>query len=122
MSAEPHLHPGHRLPPFLPTPDAAHRRRARAFATAAGGRLRLAARRVGGDAGMALVCVLIDMIGDDVDPVGWPVPEAIALLRHEAGRDRQVARLLADLEEIRDRIAALPTESDEGETSRRPAA
>ena len=122
MSVEPHLHPGHRPPSLPPTAGSALRRRARAVAATAGCRLRLAAHRVGGDAGMALDCALVDMINDDVYPVGWPVPEAIALLRDEAGRDRQVERLLADLREIENLIAALPTGPVYEEIIRRPAA
>lgn len=122
MSAEPHLHPGHHLPSSLFVPDAALRRRARALAATAGSRLRLAAGRVGGEAGLALACALIDMASADVDPAGWPVAEVIALLRDEAERDRQVARLLANLREIEDRIATLSPDPDEEETIRRPAA
>lgn len=122
MSAEPHLHPGHHLPSSLSVPDAALRRRARALAATAGSRLRLAAGRVGGEAGLALACALIDMASADVDPTGWPVAEVIALLRDEAERDRQVARLLAELWEIEDRIATLSPDPEEEETIRRPAA
>lgn len=122
MSAEPHLHQGRRPRSSPPLADSGLRRRARALATIAEGRLRLAARRAGGDAGMALACALIDMIGDDVDPVGWPVAEAIALLGREAGRDRQIERLLADLREIENLIAALLTGPDYEEIIRRPAA
>jgi hypothetical protein len=43
--------------------------RARALAEGLGNRLRLAASRVGLEAGLALACALIDMIGDGVDPV-----------------------------------------------------
>jgi hypothetical protein len=68
------------------------------------------------------VCALIDMINDDVAPAGWPVAEVIALLRGEAARDRQVARLLVDLRGIEDRVAALSPDPDEEETIRRPAA
>lgn len=122
MSAEPHLHPRHDLPSLLSTPEAALRRSAHALAATAGSRLRLAAGRVGGEAGLAVVCALIDMINDDVDPAGWPVAEVIAVLRGEAARDHQVARLLVDLRGIEDRVAALPTDPDEDEMVRRPAA
>ncbi|MFO1144828.1 MAG: hypothetical protein U1E59_21105 [Amaricoccus sp.] len=47
-------------------PDTSLRRRARALAATAGSRLRLAADRAGGKAGLALACALIDMINDDV--------------------------------------------------------
>ena len=57
-----------------------------------------------------------------VDPAGWPVAEVIALLRGEAERDRQVARLLAELRDIEDRIATLSTDPDDEEIIRRPAA
>lgn len=52
-------------------------------------RLRLIASQLGGDAGMALICALRDMIIDAaVDPLHWPIDEAIALLRRPApGRD-----------------------------------
>ncbi|MFO1144829.1 MAG: hypothetical protein U1E59_21110 [Amaricoccus sp.] len=48
--------------------------------------------------------------------------DVIAQLSDEAARDRQVARLLAELREIEDRVAALPTGPDEEEMVRRPAA
>jgi hypothetical protein len=105
MSAEPHLNPRTCLPPSSRTFDARLRRRARALAATAGSRLRLAAGRVGGDAGLALACARIDMVRADVDPTGWPVTEVVTLLRGEAERDRQVARLLSDLREIEGRIA-----------------
>jgi len=45
--------------------------------------LRVIASRLGGDAVLALICVLCDMIIDPtVDPLHWPIDEAIALLRH----------------------------------------
>lgn len=119
MSAEPHLYSS---PTALSsTPDAMLRRRARALAVTAGSRLRLAAGRAGGDVGLGLVCALLDMIEDGVDPTGWPVAEAIAMLRREAERDRQVARLLAELEEIEDRIATLSADPED-KIIRRPAA
>jgi hypothetical protein len=62
------------------------------------------------------------MINDNVAPTGWPVPKVIALLRDEAERDRQVVRPLAELREIEDQIATLPTELDDEEIVRRPAA
>lgn len=121
MPAEPHLYPAQHLPSSPSMPDAALRRRARALAATAGSRLRLAADRAGGEAGLALACALVDMINDDVDPAGWPVAEVIVLLRGEAARDRQVARLLADLRGIEERGAALSPNPDE-EMVRRPAA
>lgn len=122
MSAEPYPHPGNHLPSSLSMPDSALRRRVRSLAATAGSRLRLAADRAGGEAGLALACALVDMINDDVEPAGWPVAEMIALLRCEAARDRQVARLLAELREIEDRVAALSPDPDEEEMVRRPAA
>jgi hypothetical protein len=122
MPAEPHLYPGHNPLSSLSAPDAALRRRARALAATAGSRLRLAAGRAGGDAGLALACALVDMARADVDPAGWPVAEVIALLRDEAERDRQVARLLTQLGEIEVRIAMLSMDLDDEETIRRPAA
>jgi hypothetical protein len=89
------------------------RRRARALAATAGSRLRLAAGRAGGEAGLALACALIDMARADVDPAGWPVAEVIALLREEAEWDRQVARLLAELQEIEGRIAMLSPDPED---------
>lgn len=73
-------------------------------------RLRLAAYRLGGDAGVALICALRDMIIDTtVDPAHWPIDEAIALLRQPiAGKDIQVDRLARDLERIRGRIGSEP--------------
>jgi hypothetical protein len=73
-------------------------------------RLRLAAFRLGGDAGVALICALRDMIIDTtVDPLHWPIDEAIALLcQPVAGRDTQVDRLTRQLERIRDRIRQEP--------------
>lgn len=112
----------HRLPPARPAPDADLRRRARALAATAGSRLRLAAGRAGGERGVALACALIDMIADDVHPGGWPVAEAIAVLRPEAVRDRQIQRLLDELHAIQDRIAILIEEADDEELVRRPAA
>lgn len=73
-------------------------------------RLRLAASRLGGDAGTALICALRDMFIDTtVDPLHWPIEEAIALLRRPApGRDAQVDRLVAQLERIHERIGSAP--------------
>lgn len=73
-------------------------------------RLRLGASRLGGDAGMALICALSDMIIDaTVDPLHWPIDEAIALLRQPApSRDAQVDRLVEQLERIRERIGSAP--------------
>jgi hypothetical protein len=87
-----------------------------------GSRLRLAAGRVGGEAGLALACALIDMVEADVDPTGWPITEVIALLCREAARDRQVARLLIELGEIEKRLAVLSMELDDEDVIRRPAA
>lgn len=122
MSAEPHPHPGPVHPPSFHTPDAGLRRRARALAATAGSRLRLSAGRVGGEAGLAPACALIDMVEADVDPTGWPITEVIALLRREAARDRQVARLLIELGEIEKRLAMLSMELDDEDVIRRPAA
>jgi hypothetical protein len=121
MSAEPRLNPRTCLLPSPRTLDGL-RRRARTLAATAGSRLRLAAGRVGGDSGLALACAVVDMIEENVEPAGWPVPELIALLRDEAGRDRQVARLLADLREIENRIATLSAAPDDDDVIRRPAA
>lgn len=105
MSAEPRL-----FPEFLPasssySPDAALLRRARAFAATTGSRLRLAAGRVGGEPGLALACVFLDMVNANVDPLWWPIGEVIALLKIGAARDRQVARLLHELGEIEDQLS-----------------
>jgi hypothetical protein len=62
------------------------------------------------------------MIEQGADPIGWPVAEAIALLRGEAERDRQVARLLVELEGIEDRIATLSADPEDGKITRRPTA
>ncbi|MER2508984.1 MAG: hypothetical protein ABTQ27_09505 [Amaricoccus sp.] len=64
--------------------------------------LRRIASHLGGDAGLALICVLCDMIVDPtVDPLHWPIDEAIALLRQPAaGRDAEVDRLARQLERI----------------------
>ena len=121
MSAEPHLHSGSCPRSSTPASDGRLRRRARALTACAGSRLRLAAGRVGGDAGLALACALLDMIGADFDPVEWPVSELIALLDREAARDRQVARLLTELRELEDRISTLPTETEDEDIIRRPA-
>jgi hypothetical protein len=69
---------------------------------------------------VALACALIDMARGNVDPAGWPVAEVIALLRDDAGRDCQVARLLAALRDIEDRIATQSPDPAEEETIRRP--
>ena len=104
MSAEPHL-PSN--PPALsPMPDAGLRRRARALAATAGSRLRLAAGRASGDAGLGLLCALLDMIEKDAAPAGWPVA--------------RFARLLVELWEIEDRIASI--DPDEDVVTWRPAA
>ena len=73
-------------------------------------RLLLAASRLGGDDGVALICALRDIVIDaSVDPLHWPVAEAIALLRTSApGSDTQVDRLIDRLEEIRNRIGLGP--------------
>ena len=73
-------------------------------------RLRLAASRLGGDAGTALICALRDMFIDTtVDPLHWPIEEAIALLRRPApGRDAQVDRLVGQLDRIREWIGSEP--------------
>ncbi|WP_297976661.1 hypothetical protein [uncultured Amaricoccus sp.] len=73
-------------------------------------RLRLAASRLGGEAGTALVCALRDMVIDTtVDPLHWPIEETIALLRRPGpGRDAQVDRLVTQLEWIRKRIGSEP--------------
>ena len=84
MPAEPHLHPKTSLRPLPPAPLAGLRHRAHALAATAGSRLRLAAGRVGGDDRLALACALVDMVGADVDPAGWPVAEVISLLHGEA--------------------------------------
>lgn len=65
--------------------------------------LRMIASRLGGDAGLALICVLCDMIvNPTVDPLHWPIDEAIALLRKPgAGEDAEVDRLARRLEHIR---------------------
>ena len=72
--------------------------------------LRLIASHLGGDAGLALICVLCDMIIDPtVDPLHWPIDEAIALLRQPGmGRDAEVDRLARLLERIRRPIGEEP--------------
>jgi hypothetical protein len=72
--------------------------------------LRLIASDLGGDAGLALICVLCDMIVDPtVDPLHWPIDEAVALLRQPAAaKHAEVDRLARQLERIRDRIGREP--------------
>jgi hypothetical protein len=72
--------------------------------------LREIASRLGGDAGLALICVLCDMIIDPtVDPLHWPIDEAIALLRQPGvGKDAEVDRLARRLERIRRPIGEEP--------------
>lgn len=72
--------------------------------------LRWIASRLGGDAGLALICVLCDMIIDPtVDPLHWPIDEAIALLRQPAmERAAEVDWLARQLERIRRRIGKEP--------------
>ena len=72
--------------------------------------LRRTASRLGGDAGLALICALSDMISDPtVDPLHWPIDEAIALLRQPAtGKDAEVDRLARQLERIRRPIGEEP--------------
>lgn len=72
--------------------------------------LRVIASRLGGDAGLALICVLCDMIIDPtVDSLHWPIDEAIALLRRPGvGRDAEVDRLARRLERIRRPIGEEP--------------
>lgn len=69
-------------------------------------RLVLAASRVAGQDGVALIHALRDMILDpDVPASHWPLDEAIALLRRPPTRpDAQVDRLLRRLERIRDLV------------------
>lgn len=118
MSAEPFPHHEiHR--PLSPATVVGLRRRARAFAAACGSRLRLASARAGGDAGLALACALLDMIDDGSDPSGWPVGEAIVLLRGAADGDRQVARLLVNLEAVGSLIAMLSADPDDHGDERR---
>jgi len=51
-----------------------------------GARLALAGARLGGEDGAALVHALRDMALDaDIDPIHWPVDEALELLRRPAG-------------------------------------
>lgn len=59
---------------------------------------------------MALICALRDMIIDAaVDPLHWPIDEAIAVLRQPTpGRDAHVDRLVGQLERIRERIGSAP--------------
>jgi len=75
-----------------------------------GARLRLAAARRGGNAGVALVWAMRDMILDaTVDPLHWPLDDAITLHRQPAPtRDVQVDRLAEQLERIRERIGSTP--------------
>lgn len=72
--------------------------------------LRRIASRLGGDVGLALACVLFDMVVDPtVDPLHWPIDEAIALLRQPAmGRDAEVDWLARQLERIRHAIGEEP--------------
>lgn len=72
--------------------------------------LRVIASRLRGDAGLALICVLCDMIIDPtVDPLHWPIDEAIALLRRPGvGKDAEVDRLARRLERIRRPIGEEP--------------
>jgi hypothetical protein len=73
-----------------------------------GARLALAGARLGGEDGAALVHALRDMALDaDVDPIHWPVDEALETLRRPAGHpDAQVDRLIADLTRLREAIAS----------------
>jgi hypothetical protein len=72
--------------------------------------LRQIASGLGGDAGLALICVLCDMIIDpNVDPLHWPIDQAIALLRQPGvGKEAEVDRLARQLERIRHRIGQEP--------------
>jgi hypothetical protein len=72
--------------------------------------LRLIASDLGCDAGLALICVLCDMIIDPtVDPLHWPIDEAVALFRQPApAKHAEADRLARQLERIRDRIGREP--------------
>jgi hypothetical protein len=96
--------------PSVHTEIAPPRARALDLVARSSASLRLIASRLGGDAGLALICVICDMINDpSVDPLHWPIHEVIALLRQPAaGRDAEVDRLARQLERIRDRIGQEP--------------
>jgi hypothetical protein len=82
--------------------------RARRLALGSPARLRRAATRLAGDDGLALACVVVDMIAAGEPPAGWPIAEMIELLDTPAGRrDRQVERLLAELRMIETDLLAL---------------
>ncbi len=96
------------------------RARARNLVDASGARLQRATTRAGGDDGAALAAVFIDMVRSEVAPEGWPLPEMIRLLSGEAGRDRQVARLLEALQRLESEIDRLNEEGDVREASYLP--
>lgn len=78
------------------------------FFASSGARLARAAARIGDEAGVALVQTLRDMVIDfTVDPLHWPIDEALAMLRQYTARpDAQVDRLIVGLSHLRDRIDA----------------
>ena len=80
------------------------------FLSSSGARLRLAASRIGGEAGAGLAQALSDMMIDStVDPMHWPIDDMLAMLRQPGARpDMQVGRLIADLSHLARKIAADP--------------
>ena len=81
---------------------------ARRLLATSGARLALASARLGGEDGAALAHALRDMVLDaGVDPIHWPVDEALAMLRRpDRHPDAQVDRLVASLSHLREAIAA----------------
>ena len=101
MSAEPVPFTTSGYRPPARTAEDRLRLRARKLVRDSAARLRRAATRAGGDAGLAMACALLDMIGSERSPYGWPVREMIALLEGEPERrDRQVLVLLTGLRRI----------------------
>jgi hypothetical protein len=90
------------LRPDGSTPIMRIKQRACELAANNAARLRMAATRKGGEAGLALACATIDMIlARETDPVSWPIEELILLLESGSpSRDRQVDRLLEDLRRL----------------------
>ena len=113
-----------RLRPGGATTESRARLRAYELAANSGVRLRLAAARKGGEAGLALACATIDMVlARETDPASWPLEELILLL--EGGspcRDRQVDRLLDALRQLQADIDELDREEDELAPAQRRAA
>ena len=110
-----------RLRPGGATTELRARLRAYELAANSGARLRLAAARKGGEAGLALACATIDkVLARETHPASWPLEELILLLA--PCRDRQVDRLLDALRQLQADIDELDREEDELAPAQRRAA